>query len=351
MSRPGENEYHPLDELERQEQEEKKKSKLSQRKIFTHNYADREGVSKEEKQIWENPNLVNFFKLMGRKLNQILSVNLMMIFGNFPIFFALFVLSGYASIHSTAPYYAAYAPLRGILYYDASPATAALANIFGLQADITVLSTIDYVLLALAALVVVTFGPVMVGCTYILRNIFRGEGIFLMHDFFYAIRRNLRQAICFGIMDVFILFLLGFDIFFFYLNYGASTVLNMMFFMAIFMTIIYIIMRIYIYLMMVTFDLSIKKMFKNALIFVIVGFKRNLMAFLGIAAVVMLEYFLLALYFPLGVILPFVCLFSVSSMMQVYASYPKIKEIMIDPYYAEHPEEQHPDTLLTEDHN
>ena len=206
-------------------------------------------------------------------------------------------------------------------------------GIFGMQADITVLSTTDWILLALSALVIFTFGPVNVGCTYILRNVFRGEGIFLWHDFFYAIKRNIRQGLIYGIMDAVIIFLLLYDIFFFNLNYGANTALNMMFFGALFMAILYLIMRPYIYLMLVTFDLSILKMFKNALLFTVLGVKRNIMSLLGVVLLAVLEFSLLMLYFPLGVILPFVCLFSIGYMMQIYGAYPKIKEIMIDPYY------------------
>ena len=92
-------------------------------------------------------------------------------------------------------------------------------------------------------------------------------------------------------------------------------------------------MRPYIYLMLVTFDLSILKMFKNALLFTVLGVKRNIMSLLGILLLVGIEFALLMLYFPLGVILPFVGLFSIGYMMQIYGAYPKIKEIMIDPYY------------------
>ena len=327
------NERHTLDEIEQAELEELAAKKESGFNPFRRTYRDGEGVSKDEEQICENPNLKNFFKMLGRKLNPILSVNLLSVFGNFQLFFALFAISGYASIHSTAPYFSVFAPLYGVTHFDQSPATAALMGIFGMQAEITILSTVDYILLGISALVILTFGPVNVGCTYILRNIFRGEGIFLWHDFFYAIKRNLRQAFVYGIMDAVIIFLLLYDIFFFNLNYGLNTPLNMMFYAALFMAVLYLIMRPYIYLMMVTFDLSILKMFKNALLFTVLGIKRNIVSLLGLILLAGIEFALLMLYFPLGVILPFVGLFSIGYMMQIYASYPKIKQIMIDPYY------------------
>ena len=50
---------------------------------------DGKGVDKNEIKVLDKPGLVNFFKLLQRKLNHIFSVNILMIFGNFPIFFGL----------------------------------------------------------------------------------------------------------------------------------------------------------------------------------------------------------------------------------------------------------------------
>lgn len=322
-----------LDELEALEQAEKKeKSKFN---IFNRANKDGKGVDKDEVAIADDPSLPNFFKLLGRKLNQILSVNIMMIFGNFPIFFFLLAMSGYFSIHTTSPYYSVYAPLRGALMFNDSAANSALWTMFSRQAEVTVHTTADYVLLGLTALLLITFGPVRVGCTYILRNLFRGEPVFMMHDFFYAIKRNLRQAIIYGIMDIGIVCLIIYDIVFFNLNYNLNMVMNTMFFMSLCMAVLYFFMRHYIYLMLITFDLSILKMLKNGLLFTILGVKRNIMVLLGTIIVMLFEYFLIFTYFPLGVIVPFVILPALLMLMGIYGAYPRIKEIMIDPYYEE----------------
>ncbi len=331
----NENKEHlSLDEIEEMEQAEKKKNKKSIINPFSNLDKDGKGVEKDDEIIAENPNLKNFFVLLARKLNQILTVNLMMVAGNFPIFFALFVIGGYLSIHTTSPYYLAYAPLRSVVMFDPSPATGALWSVFSRQASVTILTTGDYILLGLAALAILTFGPVRVGVTYIHRNIVRGEPVFLWHDFWYCIKRNVRQSFVYGIMDVVISGLIIYDILFFNLNYGTSMMTDIMFFMSLMLGFIYAFMRIYIYLMLITFDLSIFKMFKNALYFTVLGVKRNLMAFLGIVLVLMINYLLLATFFPLGVILPLVIVPSLCVLIGIYAAFPKIKEIMIDPYYA-----------------
>ena len=57
-------------------------------------------------------------------------------------------------------------------------------------------------------------------------------------------------------------------------------------------------------------------------------------AFLAGLAVWVIDYFLLITFFPVGVLLPVMFLVSLTTFMGVYAAYPKIKEIMIDPYYV-----------------
>ncbi len=336
--RDNENDGLSLDEIEAMEQEELKAKKREERKARFNPFAnvnkDRDDIDAEEENLAEHPTLKNFFILLGRKLNRILTVNLLMVAGNFPIFFALFVIGGYLSIHTTSPQYLMFAPLRTAVMFDPSPATAVLWSVFSKQASVTVLTTGDYILLGLSALAILTFGPVRVGVTYIHRNTVRGEPVFIWHDFWHTIRRNLRQALVFGVMDLVIIGVILYDIVFFNLNYGASMMIDIMFFMSLMLGLLYAFMRTYIYLMIVTFDLSIFKMFKNALYFTVLGVKRNFMALLGIVFVLMVNYLLLVVFPPLGILLPLVMVPSICIFMGVYAAFPKIKEIMIDPYYA-----------------
>ncbi|MBQ3791849.1 MAG: hypothetical protein II797_01970, partial [Clostridia bacterium] len=98
----------------------------------------------------------------------------------------------------------------------------------------------------------------------------------------------------------------------------------------------------YMYQMIITFDMSLPKLIKNALIFVFLGIKRNIMVVLATFLLVGLEALLMASQytFAIAVILPLVYLFGLVGLMSVYAAYPKIKEVMIDPYYKEHPQEK-----------
>ena len=304
-----------LDEIEELEQEEKRKERREKFNIFSRFNKEGKGVEKDETPICDEPTLKNFFVFIGRKFNQLLSVNIIMILGNFPVFFLLLAMSGYLSIHLTSPSFVAFAPLYGVTMFDKSPATAALWTIFSRQGNVTILTTADKILIG------------------IVRNMFRGEPVFMMHDFFYAIRRNIKQGLIYGILDVVISGLIVYDIVFFNLNYNISTVTNVMFYASLCLAMLYFFMRHYIYLMLITFDLPLFKMFKNALLFTILGIKRNIMVFLGTLVLALFEYFLIYAYFPLAVIFPFIILPSLLIAIGVYGVYPKIKEIMIDPYY------------------
>ena len=89
--------------------------------------------------------------------------------------------------------------------------------------------------------------------------------------------------------------------------------------------------------MLVTFDLSIYKILKNALIFSMLGFKRNFMGVLGIALITGIHILLIPLLIttPLSgipIILPFIWYIALVTFTSAYAAYPVIDKYMIAPY-------------------
>ncbi len=311
--------------------------------IFNFMNRDGKGVEKgSEINVLENPGIVNFFKLLGRRIGQIASINLLYIFGNFPIFFAIFAMTGYTSVQSVSPGVGLYSVLKGSLYYAGSgssalnsPVIASLNGIFGKQAITSLPTTFTYVLYGLSLLLIFTSGIVNVGCTYLLRNMIRGEHLFLWKDFWYAVKKNLRQALIYGVIDVIISVVLVYDILWFRVNADVSTMMSALYFIGFAMIVIYFFMRMYIYLMLITFDLSIFKMFKNAILFSILGIKRNLMCLLGTVLVIITNIVIYFLFMPLGAVLPFVITVALCHYISVYCAYPVIKKYMIDPYYNE----------------
>ena len=295
---------------------------------------DGKGVDKNETDIMDKPGLANFFKLLRRKLNHIFSCNLLMIFGNFPVFFALIAFA-YTTEELLSPGSQLYSVLQGSAFFDRSPIIMALMGIYGKQNAVANFTTLTYVLLGLSLLVLLTFGPVNVGTTYILRNTMRGEPVFVMSDFKYAIKKNLKQGMIFGAIDAAMIIMLVYDVLSYRMNAAASGVFMALYAASYCMIIIYFFIRMYAYLMIVTFDMKLTKIIKNSIYFAILGIKRNIMALLGTIALVALDFLLIRVFLPVGMVLPFIILFGLVQFMCVYAAFPKIKEIMIDPYYKE----------------
>ena len=318
--------------------------------IFNFN-KDGKGVKKEEAKLPYT--FLNFFKYFKRHFSKLLSVNIAMIIGNFPLFFILPVLSRFFSINSIGPSDIRYPVVGGILpFIEDKTSLIPLLNTVGLFETISVFSIVDKIILGLSLLVLLTFGPISVGTTYIIRNMLKGEPVFMWEDMKYSIRRNLRQGIIYGIIDIFLSGMLVYDVIYFFFNafFNPQTgfIQSMFFYISLVALVFYFFMRFYIYLMMVTFDLSLFKIFKNAMIFAFLGFKRNLLAGLGILA---LGYLNLLLFFTpitmgLGIALPFVLTLGIGTYIAAYAAWPKIKQIMIDPYYKEEEPEQIDDPIM-----
>lgn len=284
------------------------------------------------------PTLGFFFKQLWRKKGTLLSLNLLMVVRFLPLAAVVLIyLLGQKTPTMANP---VFAPLLGIsLAGQSANAGAAslgtLLGIFGEQISIAFPTTAAKVWMAvLLGFTVLTWGWQTVGGTYNLRSLVRGDSCFLWSDYFYAIKRNLKQGFFFGLLDALIIAVLCFDWFYFNSLAGYSLFYSAMYFFTLVMIIIYACMRFYIYPMMITFDLPVKKLLKNALIFSMLGIKRNMMALLGIVVVFAINLALigpsLSIGFTLTLILPFFYLPALAGFMSVYASYPNIQRYMID---------------------
>jgi len=231
---------------------------------------------------------------------------------------------------------ALYAPLLGVSIGGGSPTAHLLLGTFSRQLNVPFLTSGRTVAIALLiGFTVITWGWQNVGATYNLRSLVRGDSCFLFSDYFYAIRRNLKQGLLFGLLDVLIIVVLLVD--FFYFNALADIFwFGVCYILFIVLIVTYSIMRFYIYHMMITFDLSIKKILKNALIFVPLGMKRNFIGFLGIVAIAGINAALilpsLKVGFALPLILPLFYLPALAGFIAAYAAWPNIQRYMIDAF-------------------
>lgn len=287
------------------------------------------------------PTLRYFFKLFWRKLGKLFSLNLLMIFQVLPLIAAVLIYifgKTTPTIHDPL-----FAPLYGAHTVNPSPLSALLLGIFGNQLDVPYLTTGKLVaIILLVALTALTWGWQNVGATYNLRSLVRGDSCFLFSDYFYAIRRNLKQGFFVGLLDFIIIAVLAVD-FIYFRNYVSSLGSGFLYVFVIALIVIYTLMRFYLYLMLVTFDLSTRKLLKNALIFSVLGIKRNVMGLLGIVLLAALNLLIivpcLSIGFSAPIILPLFYFLSFTGFIAAYAAYPNIKRYMIDPVApAENPD-------------
>ena len=150
-------------------------------------------------------------------------------------------------------------------------------------------------------------------------------------DFWYIVKRNLRQSMVYGVIDLAFLGLLVWNLYFYLSNFGMGTQYQIFFFMILFMTVLYLIMRNYTYTLLLTFKYNIRQILKNALIFTFLGVKRNLLYGLLVVLTVVLNYVIFSFFPPLGLILPFVITPVICMFIGIYGSFPVIHEYLIKP--------------------
>ncbi len=296
-------------------------------------------MNREGKGVYEvedrKPTLKFFFILFKRKFTQLLQLNLLMLFMVIPLIVILGLYLGGTKTPSITD--AAFVPLYGITKILPSPSLTSLLDLSSIQMDLPVFSPLMNVLIiAMVVFLAVTWGWQNVGATYVLRGLFRGDAVFIFSDYFYAIKRNFKQAFLFGLLDFICSAVLILDFLYFFFRTGGSFGMDFMYFAIFAIGIIYITMRFYMYHLLITFDLTTYKILKNSLIFSVLGIKRNVMAYLGLILLIALHIALIVLLLPMGIsiplVLPLVYILATIGFIVTYAAYPIIDRYMIEPY-------------------
>lgn len=200
----------------------------------------------------------------------------------------------------------------------------------------------------LCCIPVVTIGPATAGLMYVLRNMANEKPVFVAHDFFDAFKKNFKPAFFAGII-VLLVFAIAIFSGTFYISLGSSDIQN--FFgmdaqmTATFGTVAAIVsfvagffmmfMSYYIYLLIVTVDLPLKKIFKNSALLAIAGFKTNIITtffVIVIVGVCLLGLLIVPINFFVTILL-LVFLIAFIHFIIAFNSYQYIKKYVTDPFY------------------
>jgi uncharacterized membrane protein YesL len=194
------------------------------------------------------------------------------------------------------------------------------------------MSAIYYIPNSLAVFLLIVsavfYGPVMCGMTYILRNYWREEHAW-MSDFFVQMKKNFFQGAAAGLLELLALTMLVFNI----TSTAAegtgaalTATLPIIKYVSVFLLILVLFARNYTYAMIVTFNIKLPGIIKNAFAFAFLGLFRNF----GVLALQIL--FIVALFIPYAdvIFIPFF-FFTFIGFITIFACFPLIHKHMLLP--------------------
>jgi len=198
----------------------------------------------------------------------------------------------------------------------------------------------------LVNLPVILLSPFWAGMTFVTRNYAREEHAFLFSDFKDAVLANWKQFSVNGVVCYAAFSLISFCLSFYYSMSHKNVLFTVAFGISVAIMMVFLFSQYYVPLMIVTFDLKLKQLYKNALIFAIVGLWRNILLTVIFAVLVFLHYFLYLLASPLTLLINglFLALFTFSfvSFLINFAIYPLIEKMMIQPYQEKTADQSEP---------
>lgn len=247
-----------------------------------------------------------FFEILQRKFWNLIKVNLMFLFFNLPA-----LVLGMAVLLFLFPN----------VFPDAYSSPEMLLS------DVVM----KYILLTLMMCIpMITVGPAQAGFTYILRNYAREEHAFLWSDFKDTALKNMKQSSIISTINFFATFLILFSIRAYLLISNGNLFVVAGSAIMLILFIIFAMMNMYIYPIMITFELPIKQLYKNALIFATIKFLPNLGILLLNILIILLSFGLIIPFNQfIGIILYLFLTISLTGFITNFYVYPKLKKYMI----------------------
>ena len=213
-----------------------------------------------------------FFDIFFRKFWKFIKLNLLYVLVSIPTFIIIFFLAGIISnaLFSSNEIQEILRNVSGQVVEGAEDA----GNINHQYS--TLIVTLDLLIRFVVSylfMILLGMGPATAGITYVLRNFAREEHSWLWSDFKNSLKNNFKQSLIVFIIDIVVCFLF----------YTAFIVYSQMpwpigglRYIIFVLSLIYIMMHFYIYPMMITFELKLKDLYKNSLIFAIGKLPSNL---------------------------------------------------------------------------
>ena len=184
--------------------------------------------------------------------------------------------------------------------------------------------------LILLALSVLAYGPTKCGITYVLRNYSRQSHSWIS-DIWDKAKENWKQGVLFGILDFVVAGILIFN-----LTYepepSLATVVTISKYLSLLLASLYVFMRKYIYLMIVTVHLNVRSLLQNAWLLAFIGVFRNFFSGIGNLLIWIAAYLLIMAVHPFFEILFLgLLIYSFTNFISISACYPLIDKYLVVP--------------------
>lgn len=180
----------------------------------------------------------------------------------------------------------------------------------------------------------VFLSPFCAGLTIVTRNFAREEHAFVWSDFWEAVKLNWKYFLLNGFLCYLAYTILGFSIIYYYNMAATEWLYYVPLWLCVVIGVVFLFAQYYLPVMFVTFDLKFTHAYKNALIFTVAGFGRNILLTVILAAmfIALMNLPLLNITLLIYVLLFVFFLFSFVSFLVNFTVYSLIDRYLIQPY-------------------
>ena len=194
----------------------------------------------------------------------------------------------------------------------------------------------------------ILMAPFSAGMAFVTRNFAREEHAFVWSDFWEAVGKNWKPSLLNGVIVYVAYVFLSFSIFFYSNQMSSNWLYIIPFAICAILLLLMLFAQYYIPLMIVTMDLKLRHIYRNAFIFAILGLPRNILITLILVAMVVGTLYCPGGFLAIPLILLILIVFSFVSYLCSFAAYPMLDKYLIQPYYRKEAEAAEKKTVAAE---
>ena len=215
------------------------------------------GVSKDAP---KKKGIFLYFELLGRKFSKLFNLNLLYFVCSLPMFILYFLIYFFTTFN-----------LVGLLKFS--------------YEEMILAQSILSLFLSSVSLLLLGSGPASAAMAYVLREYSKEEHVWLMSTFFSKMKENFKQEMIVTVIDLVFVFLASFAFIFYFTQAASSLVYLALLILLVIFSLVFTCAHFYIHQLIVTFENSLKDIFKNALLLTLSSLYKNILftaLFIGI---------------------------------------------------------------------